>query len=189
MHPEIIIVSGLPRSGTSLMMQMLHRGGMPTLTDGEREADSSNPNGYFELEQVKKLKTDASWVAAARNLAVKVVSQLLFDLPPTERYRVVLMERNLDEVLLSQATMLERNGRQGGPSAILKEAYRKHLEALDRWLGVQSHMKVLRVKHAAVISQPGEQAIRVNEFLGGKLDVEQMAVAVDPNLYRSKTPD
>ena len=102
----IVVVSGLPRSGTSLMMQMLQAGGMPLLTDGRRAADGDNPKGYCEFEPAKRLKDDASWLGAAEGRAVKLVSALLFDLPPERRYRVIFMTRDLDEVLASQRDLL-----------------------------------------------------------------------------------
>ena len=115
MDAEIIIVSGLPRSGTSLMMQMLASGGLKTVTDNVRTADTDNPRGYYELEKVKKIKDDASWLPETRGKAFKMVSQLLFDLPPNERYRIIFMERDLDEMLVSQEAMLQRRARAAGP--------------------------------------------------------------------------
>ncbi len=112
---EIIIVSGLPRSGTSLMMQMLDRGGIPVVTDQVRVADDDNPRGYYEFEAVKRTKQDSSWLTGARGRAVKLVSSLLYDLPPTERYRVLFMQRELEEVLESQEKMLARLGRPPAP--------------------------------------------------------------------------
>src|SRR5262245_40494991 len=112
MTDEIIIVSGLPRSGTSLMMQLLDAGGVEVVTDGVRAADPDNPRGYYEFEKVKQVKRDASWLPGVRGKAVKMVSQLLLDLPPTERYRVVFMERDLAETIDSQERMLQRLGRQ-----------------------------------------------------------------------------
>ena len=114
MDAEIIIVSGLPRSGTSLMMQMLASGGLKTVTDNVRTADTDNPRGYYELEKVKKIKDDASWLPETRGKAFKMVSQLLFDLPPNERYRIIFMERDLDEILVSQEAMLQRRARAAG---------------------------------------------------------------------------
>src|SRR5580692_4579151 len=99
MHSDIIIVSGLPRSGTSVMMQMLDHGGVEVVTDHVRTADTDNPKGYYELEKVKKVKADATWLPATRGKAFKMVSQLLYDLPPGEKYCILFMERNLEEVL------------------------------------------------------------------------------------------
>src|SRR5262245_20267166 len=112
---EIIVVSGLPRSGTSLMMQMLDRGGIPAVTDRLRAADEDNPRGYYEFEAVKRTKQDASWLPAARGRAVKLVSSLLYDLPNSEAYRVLFMQRDMDEVLESQEKMLARLGRPTVP--------------------------------------------------------------------------
>ena len=115
LETEIIIVSGLPRSGTSLLMQMLAAGGIMVITDKLRTADADNPRGYYEFELVKKIKQDASWLPQVRGKAVKMISQLLYDLPGSESYRVILMERDLDEVLVSQEKMLERLGRTAAP--------------------------------------------------------------------------
>src|SRR5258708_1873402 len=105
MLAEIIVVSGLPRSGTSLMMQMLDHGGVEVVTDNLRAADTDNPKGYYEFEQVKKIARDTSWLSATRGKSFKMVSQLLYHLPPGEAYRIVFMERDLDEMLLSQEKM------------------------------------------------------------------------------------
>ena len=67
----IAIVSGLPRSGTSLMMQMLAAGGMPVLSDGERQADTDNPKGYFEWERIKRLPKDPACIVEAEGKVVK----------------------------------------------------------------------------------------------------------------------
>src|SRR5436190_8775031 len=115
MTAEIIVVSGLPRSGTSLMMQLLDAGGVEVVTDNLRSADADNPRGYYEFEKVKQVKRDASWLPGVRGKAVKMVSQLLLDLPPTERYRVVFMERDFEEMLDSQERMLRRLGRSAAP--------------------------------------------------------------------------
>src|SRR5262245_48410061 len=139
MGPEIIVVSGLPRSGTSLMMQMLDSGGVEVVTDHVRTADTDNPRGYYEFEQVKKVKQDASWLPATRGKAFKMVSQLLYDLPASERYRVIFMERDLDEMLASQEKMLTRLGRTAAPREEMKRSFTLHLRRLYEWLGRQSH--------------------------------------------------
>src|SRR5215510_8114285 len=108
MDSDIIVVSGLPRSGTSLMMQMLDSGGVEVVTDNIRAADTDNPRGYHEFEKVKRIKHDASWLPGTRGKVFKMISQLLYDLPPGENYRIIFMDRDLDEVLRSQEKMLER---------------------------------------------------------------------------------
>jgi hypothetical protein len=188
MNAEIIIVSGLPRSGTSLMMQMLDQGGLPIVTDNIRTADTDNPRGYYEFEQVKKIKQDVSWLPATRGKVFKMISQLLYDLPPTERYWVVFMERDMDEMLRSQDKMLERLGRKGAPHEQIKRSYNLHLEKLRDWLRQQRNIELLYVSYNDLVSQPREQAERVSEFLGGKADVERMVQAVDPALYRNRKP-
>ena len=186
MAPEIIVVSGLPRSGTSLMMQMLDNGGVAVVTDHVRTADPDNPKGYYEFEPVKKIKRDASWLPATRGKAFKMVSQLLYDLPPGEAYRIIFMERDLDEVLLSQEKMLRRLGRQAAPRADMRRAYGLHLERLHDWLPRQANMAVLRVSYNDLVERPRDQAERVKDFLGGTPDVEGMVHTVDPTLYRNR---
>src|SRR5262249_6596555 len=133
MVPEIIVVSGLPRSGTSLMMQMLDGGGVEVVTDHVRTADTDNPRGYYELERAKAINRDAAWLPATRGRAFKMVSQLLYDLPPGETYRVIFMERDLEEVLRSQEKMLARLGRAAAPREEIRAAYALHLERLHEW--------------------------------------------------------
>jgi hypothetical protein len=186
MADEVIIVSGLPRSGTSLMMQMLDNGGVPVVTDHIRSADTDNPKGYYEFEQVKAIKRDPSWLPATRGKAVKMVSQLLYDLPPNESYRVLFMERDLEEVLLSQEKMLRRLGRAPAPREQIKPAFALHLERLHAWLAKQSNMALLRVSYNGLLEQPREHAERVRQFLGGAPDVEAMVRTVDPSLYRNR---
>jgi hypothetical protein len=186
--PEIIIVSGLPRSGTSLMMQMLESGGVEVVTDHVRTADTDNPRGYYEFEQVKKIKRDASWLPATRGKAFKMVSQLLYDLPSGERYRIIFMERDLDEMLRSQEKMLERLGRSAAPREEMRRAYTLHLERLHAWLRQQPNMAILCVNYNDLVERPEEQAERVGAFLGGRIHVEGMVRAVDPSLYRNRRP-
>ena len=188
MSDDVVIVSGLPRSGTSLMMQLIHAGGVAALTDHVRAADTDNPRGYFEFERVKKVKGDAAWLPGARGKVVKMVSQLLYDLPATERYRIVFMERDLDEVLDSQEKMLRRLGREAAPREDMKRAFGLHLARLHKWLDGQPHFAVLRVRYADVVARPADQVARVNEFLGGRLNPDAACAAVDPALYRNKKP-
>ena len=186
MDADIIIVSGLPRSGTSLLMQMLDRGGLEVVTDNIRAADTDNPRGYYEYEQVKKIKQDASWLPATRGKVFKMISQLLYDLPPSERFRIVFMERDFDEMLRSQEKMLARLNRKGAPPDEIKRSYTLHLERLRDWLRQQSNMRVLYVSYNNLVQRPREQAERINEFLGVKAKVEEMVKAVDPSLYRNR---
>jgi hypothetical protein len=186
MTDEITIVSGLPRSGTSLMMQMLDRGGVAVVTDTIRTADADNPRGYYELERVKKIKEDASWLPATRGKAFKMVSQLLYDLPPGEAYRIIFMERDLEEMLLSQEKMLARLGRRAAPRDQIRRAYALHLERLHAWLSRQPNMAVLRVNYNDLVARPLGQAVCVAAFLGVPVDVERMVQSVEPSLYRNR---
>src|ERR1700741_4498489 len=127
----IVVVSGLPRSGTSMMMRMLEAGGLPIVSDGERAADIDNPKGYFELERIKNLEheTDKSYLSAARGKAVKVISFLIKELPDENDYRVVFMRRDLDEVLTSQQKMIDRleSADTEADAAAMREAFRNDI--------------------------------------------------------------
>jgi hypothetical protein len=186
MHTEVVIVSGLPRSGTSLMMQMLANGGMEAVTDHVRTADTDNPRGYYEFERVKKIKEDTSWLPEVRGKVVKMVSQLLYDLPPGERYRIIFMERDLDEMLVSQEKMLQRLGRKAAPREEIKRAFTVHLDRLYKWLDKQENMDVLRISYNTLLQHPEEQARLVHEFLKDGVDLERMVNAVDQGLYRNR---
>jgi hypothetical protein len=184
----ITVVSGLPRSGTSLMMQMLDVGGVPILADEHRPADDNNPRGYLEFEKVKQLKRDDSWLGDAEGKAVKIISHLLLELPTDLEYRVIFMLRNLDEVVASQSAMLERLGRQGAPvtTVELKRVFAKHLEDAKAWLGKHDGFRTLYVEHHDLLNHPQREAERVVEFLGGGMDLQAMVGCVDPQLYRER---
>lgn len=188
LEADVIIVSGLPRSGTSLMMQMLQAGGIEIVTDNIRMADTDNPRGYYELERVKKIGTDQTWLPATRGKAFKMISQLLYHLPASETCRIIFMERDLDEMLISQEKMLTRLGGTPAPREAMKTAYVTHLERLHGWLSDQPNLSLLRVAYAELVARPEHEARRVSEFLAGAVDRAAMARVVDPSLYRNRTP-
>lgn len=184
----VTVVSGLPRSGTSMMMQMLAAGGMSLLADDVRGPDVDNPRGYFELEPVKRTATDPGWLDRAPGKAVKVVHLLLPDLPAGRHYRVVFMRRDMEEVLASQAAMLRRLGRVGAdltPSQ-LAEVFAGQVRRLRAWLAERPHFAVLDVDYRQVIDDPHGQVARVNDFLGGDLNEVAMAAVIEPTLYRQR---
>jgi len=168
-RPVIVVVSGLPRSGTSLLMQMLEAAGWPLLVDGGRAPDADNPNGYFEFDPVKRLSRDASFLAQAEGRAVKIVAPLLRHLPDDYAYQVVFVERALDEVLASQAVMLRRQG--AGPVAAddpaLRRAFESSLIRAREWIDAAPDRKACFVSHAETLRDPEATARRVGDFLGG----------------------
>jgi len=188
--PAVIVVSGLPRSGTSMMMRMLEAGGIAPFTDGERSADIDNPEGYYEYRRVMDLEKDPdrSWVRQARGRALKVISFLLRHLPNDNAYRIVYMRRNLDEVLTSQDKMLDRlgNAAPGADLEVMKEAYRNDIVAARLYARKQPHMEMLEVHYAETVGDPAATARTVNAFLGGGLDEAKMAAAVKAALYRNR---
>ncbi len=190
----IIIVSGLPRSGTSMAMRMLEAGGMLLVTDRARKADDDNPHGYFELARVLELDKggDTAWLAAGHGKAVKIISALLPHLPESFNYRVIFMHRDLGEVLASQNRMLERRGGAGGSAsdAEMMRLYEQHLRQITSLLRRRACFEVLDVQYAEAVSAPEAEARRISAFLGGTLETARMVQAVSPELYRNKrNPD
>ena len=171
-----------------MMMRMLEAGGLEVVTDGLREADVDNPKGYYEYERVKQIKEDKSWLPATRGKVFKMVSLLLYHLPADERYRVILMRRDTDEILASERKMLERLGKDANHAADERMAaiFRKHLQHLDGWLAKQSHILHLQVSYNEVLRDPRRSLEKVADFMGGGLDVGKMAGVVDPTLYRNR---
>ncbi len=184
----ITIVSGLPRSGTSLMMQMLDAGGMPVLSDGARKADTDNPKGYLEWERIKQLKKDPSLIAEAEGKVVKVISDFIRSLPSDHEYRIVFMQRPLPEVLKSQDEMLRRRGNADlvTDNSAVEEFFQRDLIEVNKWLAGQANMKVLRLHYHRVLREPKTVAEEVAEFLQTPLDIEAMVRQVDGSLYRNR---
>jgi len=184
----IFIVSGLPRSGTSMVMKMLEAGGISPLTDHIRTADDDNPRGYYEFERAKKLKEgDVAWLPEARGKVVKVIGALLVELPSSYEYRVLFMRRKIREVLDSQSKMLERRGEEkkvdDDTMAVL---FQKHIEQVEAWMEKQSNVRYIDVDYNAMLEDPRPQINQINRFLGGDLDEAGMATVVDPDLYRQR---
>ena len=183
----ITVVSGLPRSGTSLMMQMLKAGGMDILTDFERKPDIDNPRGYLEWEPIKLLPKEPQRIDEAEGKAVKVISQLLFSLPAGRDYKVIFMERPLPEVLASQEKMLEHHGSDvGDDSALVGEAFREHLGEVVAWFEERPAIPVHRVGFRKLLRDPAGNVAGIGAFLGMALNEEAMALEVDPDLYRNR---
>jgi len=184
----ITIVSGLPRSGTSLMMQMLVAGGMTPLFDGERTADADNPRGYLEWERIKTLPNDPACIAEAEEKVVKVISRLLLSLPAGHEYRVIFMQRPLPEVLASQDQMMRRRGtyKEGANPAAMAAAFEKHLREVYAWMDSKSYVKAVRIAYHEALNQPQEISERLAELLGIPLKIEAMMQQVDASLYRNR---
>ena len=184
----ITIVSGLPRSGTSMLMKMLEAGGIPPLTDDIRTADKDNPKGYYEFERAKKLKDgDTAWLPTARGKAVKIIAALLVHLPSDYEYRVMFMRRNIDEVLASQAKMLTNRGEESRvDDAAMADLFQKHVKQVRAWMNSQPNLQYLDVDYNAMLRDPIPHVRQINQFLGGRLDEQKMAAVVDPNLYRQR---
>jgi hypothetical protein len=185
----IVVVSGLPRSGTSMMMGMLEAGGLTLLKDDIREADDDNPEGYFEFERVKKLREgDFDWLPDAQGKVVKIISYLLLSLPETHNYRVIFMQRKLAEIMASQRKMLVRRGED--PDKVREEELgsilENHLRQVDAWIEGQANVERIKVDYNHMITDPEADILRVNQFLGGKLNVDKMAQIIDPSLYRQR---
>jgi len=182
----ITIVSGLPRSGTSMMMQALKSGGMDILSDNMRQADESNPKGYWEYEKVKMLPKDNRWILQADGKALKIIAQLLKYIPMQLQYKIIFMERDLDEILISQEKMLARLGKDGGNNRLIKYAFSRQLKEIKKWIVHESNIDTLFVNYAQTINEPIKTMTEVRNFLDMELDVAAMSAVVDGNLYREK---
>lgn len=184
----ITVVSGLPRSGTSMMMQMLEVGGLPTVTDSIRRADDDNPGGYYEFEAVKQLKTDTSWLVNAYNKAVKVIYLLLYNLPPDYNYKVIFMRRTIEEVIASQKVMLQRLYKKGGSlnDQELANAFRNDIEKLHIWIKKQDNFTLLYVNYDDVLYDSEKTIKEINHFLGYGLDTDAMVRVIDRSLHRQR---
>jgi LPS sulfotransferase NodH len=184
----ITIVSGLPRSGTSLMMQMLAAGGMPILSDGERAPDIDNPRGYLEWERIKQLRKDPECIAEAEGKVVKIISLLLLSLPAGHEYRVIFMQRPLPEVLASQELMQRHRGtaKSAADRDLIASGFEKNLRAVNAWLDGKSYVKTLRVSYHELLRDAETIARSLSEFLSADLDVAAMTRRVDRTLYRNR---
>jgi len=186
----ITVVSGLPRSGTSMMMSALKKGGMPVLVDNIRKADQNNPKGYLEFERVKKLpKGDYDWLAIAQGKAVKIISALLTYLPECYQYKVIFLERDMDEILSSQQRMLERTNKideDNKSDEMLRQSYQEHIKKISTWLKDQDWLQTLYVSYNEILRQPDIEFQKIAVFLDQLVDPQLMAQVVDPELYREK---
>lgn len=184
----VTIVSGLPRSGTSMMMKMLEAGGIPVLIDNIRQADEDNPKGYYEFERVKQVKEDTGWLEDAKGKVVKMVSMLLMDLPPEHSYHIVFMRRKMEEILASQKQMLIRSGKPANavPDEKMAQLFEKHLNQVFSWLARQPNMRVIYINYNDMLANPAENITKVNQFFDGQLDTQQMMGVIDKALYRQR---
>jgi len=170
-------------------MQMLEAGGIPILADGVRAPDEDNPRGYYELEAVKALARDASFLAAAPGRAIKIVAPLLPLLPLEFGYRVVFVERDLDEVLDSQRAMMARRGTSdAADDPAMRAAFEVVLGRVWAWFESTDRVETVRVAHRALLDQPAVVAQRIAAFVGVGTEarVEEMAAVVAPGLHRQR---
>ena len=186
----IVVVSGLPRSGTSMMMKMLEAAGVDPITDGVRAPDADNPGGYYEFEPVKDLAQDRAWLAEAGGRSIKVVSRLLTELPDDYRYSLIFMRRHLGEILASQQEMLIRRGKPSPETEDDKmgELFQKHLDEIEGWLRGKTNFRVHYVSYNALLDGALNEVLKIREFLGMEMNLDRMVAVVDPNLYRRRSP-
>jgi tetratricopeptide (TPR) repeat protein/arylsulfatase A-like enzyme len=209
-HPEslasvpaeeiVTVVSGLPRSGTSLMMQILEAAGVPPFTDNKRQADESNRKGYYEHGKVASLLSDSDkfWIREVKGTAIKVVVPLLAGLPGKLRkpdsdpeplhYRLLFMERDMEEILQSQDSMLQRLGKSRPArekAADISKAYRQQERQAKSWclnLGVHA----MSVSFEGLVRHPDQILPQVAGFLGIVNKLSAMRACIDPALHRAR---
>ena len=186
----ITVVSGLPRSGTSMMMKMLEAGGLPLLVDNLRTQDDDNPEGYYEFEPVKKLSQgDFKWLKNAEGKALKVIAALVTHLPATYTYQIIFMRREMSEILASQKKMILNRGEDPDKisDAEMAQFFEKHLSKVLGWIDQQPNMRKIDVNYNLLLKGPEPQARQINQFLGNVLDVEKMLDVINPDLYRQRS--
>ena len=186
----IIIVSGLPRSGTSLMMNMLKQGGLEVLVDNIRKADDDNPKGYFEFEKVKKLpEGDNEWLSTAEGKIVKIISYYLDKLPTNYQYKVVFVEREITEILKSQKQMMIRRGEEidDQEDGMMRKYFENHLTTTKKWLSEQHNFEVIYISYNESINKPDKCITEINNFFDNSLNVQKMSKAIDKKLYRQRS--
>ena len=183
------IVSGLERSGTSLLMQLLRAGGVPCAFDtASRPPDDNNPRGYFELEGgkiISRLRDGVFPLADYRGRFIKITAYGMKFLP-AGRYSVIYTERNIEEVLDSMEKMakVQDADREG-----TKAAFVKLNEMTKGGLGGRPDVKLLLVNYNVLIREPDPEIRRITAFLGAPgLDEKAMAAAVDAKLHRNRRP-
>jgi hypothetical protein len=189
MTSEIVtVVSGLPRSGTSMLMKMLDAGGIPPLSDNIRKADEDNPKGYYEFERVKKLPDDTAWLKDAQGKVVKVLAELVKHLPDDYDYKIIFIERNMNEIVASQKKMLVRRGED--PDKVdddeILELFVKYKKIIKNWLKKQPNIKVLYVDYNEILTDPLPYIQEINEFFDNALNEVKMKEAIDKKLYRNR---
>jgi len=187
-----VIVSGLPRSGTSLMMQMLEAGGLLPMTDRQRAADVDNPRGYYEWEAIKQVakKPELLDDEAIAGHAIKCISMLLPSLPAKHQYKVIFMMRPIAEVVASQHAMTNRLGTKGAnlDPEQFERGLRAHREEIRRWAKNAAHLELLEIDYPALVQDPAPAITKLAEFLGAESlpNQQSMAAAVDPALHRRR---
>lgn len=186
----VIIVSGLPRSGTSLMMQLLAAAGIPLLTDQIRSPDENNPRGYFEYQPVKWLMRDNTWLSNASGKGVKVITHLIPYLPPETELDVLLMERPIAEVIQSQAQMLQRLQQPlpGNPEQ-LRQVFQQQQQSLVTYLRQRPKTRLLQVSYNQLVAGNADEFAGIIRFLGIPPSLEpKLRACVDKSLYRAQQP-
>ncbi len=185
----INIVSGLPRSGTSMMMQMLEAGGLDVFTDKIRQADESNPRGYYEHEAVKNLKKKSDFLMDARDKTVKVIANLLPYLPSRFKYKIVYMKRDLSEIIGSQQKMLVRDGKRVKEDVLplgLLKSFEETLVQTKNWMKNQKNIEFIEIDYSELMENPFEKALHLHQFFDGALNPVAMASIPDNALYRER---
>ncbi|KAA3617743.1 MAG: sulfotransferase family protein [Calditrichaeota bacterium] len=188
MNNKITIVSGLPRSGTSMMMKVLQKGGMTLVYDDLRVADNDNPNGYFEYAKVKNLKEDNSWLFDAQGQAIKILFNFLYFLPQKYKFKIIFMQRNMQEILASQNKMLLRSGKSiGQDNRQFEILFNSEIIKCKDWLKNQKNIDTINVSYNQIMETPFPICQSINNFLEKSLNLDGMVNAIDKSLYRNKS--
>ena len=185
---DIIVVTGLPRAGTSLIMQILQSMGIELFTDNKRSPDKSNPKGYFEHELVKSIEKDSSWIKNVKGKAIKIVSPLLLYLPINYSYKIIFMNRDLDEIVQSQENMLLMKGVKKSQiePEWLKQIFAKDLKHARTWIQELPNSESLGLSHSILLKNPELELEKIKKFLNINVDLKNAINVIDKKLYRAR---
>ena len=180
---EFLIVSGLPRSGTSLMMQMLDAAGMPIMRDDSRAADESNPRGYFEWQEIKQLPKNPYLIEKTQGRVTKVISMLLPSLPRKHRFRVIFMNRDIEEVAASQQKLRQRLSPTSVAERIdMTKRLQEHRDRMLDLLRSSANVSLLEIDYVQLLESPNELLPQIIEFAGLNASAfDRMRAVIDPD--------
>lgn len=179
----ITLITGIPRSGTSLMMQLFKAANVDIATDAIRTEDDNNPKGYYELEAVKGIVKNNAFLKDLDGKTIKIVAPLVTFIDLSLEYRVVFMIRDLDEVVQSQEKMVGKD--QQDQKEKFKTMYAMHIEKSRQFLN-SHNIPFIEIQHRELLQNPELSLKRLIDFCGWETPLEELKSVIDHSLYRNR---